>query len=90
MNTYAILFFGAIFIVLAFIGLRYPNVKRDWKMDVRSTVRLLVTILSTVLLFFLLWFFLSQVDLPDIMTTATYTIFIFIGVLFIAALFLRK
>jgi len=90
MNLYVLLVFVVVFIILIVLGLRYPNVRSDWKYDARSTARILITVLATVLLFFLLWYFLGQQKLPDIVITATYSIFILIGALLVTALILKK
>lgn len=90
MNLYVLLSFIVVFIILIVLGIRYPNVRSDWKHDKRSTARILITIIASVLLFFLLWYFLWQQKLPDIMITASYSIFIVIGALLVIALILRK
>jgi len=90
MSIYFVLFFIVVFGVLVCIGLRYPNAKYDWKRDTRSTAGLLATILISLLLFFLLWFFLAQLRLPDVVTLATYLIFMLIVLLLLIALVLKK
>jgi hypothetical protein len=86
MNFFVILTLGVVYVALVLIGLRFPNVRRDWSLDVKTTARLLVVILSGVLLFILLWYFLAQQTFPDIMITATYLLFITAALLFLIAL----
>ena len=90
MSAYFLLLFFLLFVVFIYIGLRYPEVRRDWKLDRRGTARVFVAILTTLLLFFLLWYFLAHQKLTDIILSSTYLMFIIIGLLFIAALVLRK
>jgi hypothetical protein len=89
MNFFVMLALCALYVVLALIGLRFPNVISDWKMDVKATARLLVLVLSSILLFILLWYFLAQQTFPDFMITATYLLFITAAFLFLVALVLK-
>jgi hypothetical protein len=90
MSAFFLILFFLIFVVFTYIGLRYPEVRRDWRLGKKGTARVLASILISLLIFFLLWYFLAQQKLPDIIISATYFIFIVIGLLFIAALVLRK
>jgi hypothetical protein len=90
MNFFVMLILTLAYGVLILIGLRYPNVRGDWSMDLRTTARLLMIILTTVLLFILLWYFLAQQTYPDFMITATYLLFIAVAILFLIALLLKK
>ncbi|MGM0509557.1 MAG: hypothetical protein ACQESD_00315 [Thermoplasmatota archaeon] len=79
--------FILLFVIMMYLGLRYPNGLEDWDRSRKESAALLVTLASILLVIYLVYLVLGTVNFPDTILMITWASAIIIAVLFILSLF---